>query len=157
LGSERENPGGSHKQCPPSSESDFRHQRPGEDALHDWIKGKLNAESFIGFLERLLKNQDKPVFLIVGGHPVHRSARVRTFIESTEGKHKLFYLPPYSPELNPDEQVQNQLKNHRMGKMILKSLDDMTDKVHSAMRAIQRSPSLIRSLFRHKNCPYAAL
>lgn len=121
------------------------------------VKGKLTAESFIGFLERLLKNQDKPVFLIVDGHPVHRSSRVKTFVESTEGKLKLFYLPPYSPELNPDEQVWNQLKNHRIGKMVLKSLEDMQDKVHSAMRSIQRSPALIRSFFRHKECCYAAI
>lgn len=120
------------------------------------IKGKLKSETFIGFLERLLKNQSKPVFLIVDGHPVHRSSRVKTFVETTEGKLKLFYLPAYSPELNPDEQVWNQLKNHRIGKMVLKSLDDMTDKVHSAMRSIQRSPALIRSFFRHKECCYAA-
>ena len=105
----------------------------------------------------LTKNQDKPIFLIVDGHPVHRSSRVKAFIESTEGKLKLFYLPPYSPELNPDEQVWNLLKNHRIGKMILKSLEDMQDKVHSAMRSIQRSPALIRSFFRHTDCRYAAI
>jgi transposase len=122
------------------------------------VKGKLTAETFIGFLERLLKNQEKkPVFLIVDGHPVHRSSQVKTFVEASEGKLKLFYLPAYSPELNPDEQVWNQLKNHRIGKMVLKSLDDMRDKVHSAMRSIQRSPTLIRSFFRHKDCCYAAI
>ena len=119
------------------------------------IKGKLTSESFINFLERLMKNQDKPIYLIVDGHPVHRSTLVKSFVESTEGKLKLFYLPPYSPELNPDEQVWNQLKNHRIGKMILKSMEDMTEKVHSSMRSIQRSPELIRSFFRHKDCCYA--
>ena len=121
------------------------------------IKGRLTAESFINFLERLMKNHEKPIYLIVDGHPVHRSTRVKTFVESTEGKLKLFYLPPYSPELNPDEQVWNQLKNHRIGKMILKSLEDMTEKVQSSMRSIQRSPALIQSFFRHKDCCYAAI
>jgi transposase len=121
------------------------------------IKGKLTAESFIEFLGRLIKNQEKPIYLIVDGHPVHRSRRVKTFVESTEGKLKLFYLPPYSPELNPDEQVWNQLKNHRIGKMVLKSLEDMTEKVHSSMRSIQRSPALIQNFFRHKDCCYAAI
>ena len=120
------------------------------------VKGKLTAETFIGFLERLLKNQKAPIFLIVDGHPVHRSSKVKTFVEETEGKLKLFYLPGYSPELNPDEQVWNQLKNHRIGKMVLKSLDDMMDKVQSAMRSIQRSSALIQSFFRHKDCRYAA-
>lgn len=120
------------------------------------VKGKMTADRFIEFLERLLKNQSTPVFLIVDGHPVHRSARVRAFVESTEGRLKLFHLPAYSPELNPDEQVWNQLKNHRIGKMFIKSLDDMVEKVGSALRSIQRSPALIRSFFQHRECRYAA-
>lgn len=120
------------------------------------VKGKLNADRFIEFLERLMKNQNVPVFLIVDGHPVHRSAKVRLFVESTEGRLKLFHLPAYSPELNPDEQVWNQLKNHRIGKMFIKSLDDMVEKVNSALRSIQRSSSLIKSFFQHRECRYAA-
>lgn len=120
------------------------------------VKGKLTTDRFIEFLERLLKNQNTPVFLIVDGHPVHRSARVRAFVEATDGRLKLFHLPAYSPELNPDEQVWNQLKNHRIGKMFIKSLDDMVEKVGSALRSIQRSPALIRSFFQHRECRYAA-
>jgi transposase len=120
------------------------------------VKGKMTTDRFIEFLERLLKNQKTPVFLIVDGHPVHRSDRVKTFVDSTDGRLKLFHLPSYSPELNPDEQVWNQLKNHRIGKMFIKSLDDMIEKVGSAMRSIQRSPALIRSFFKHRECCYAA-
>jgi transposase len=120
------------------------------------VKGKLTTDRFIEFLERLLKNQNAPVFLIVDGHPVHRSARVRAFVEATDGRLKLFHLPAYSPELNPDEQVWNQLKNHRIGKMFIKSLDDMVEKIGSALRSIQRSPALIRSFFQHRECRYAA-
>ena len=81
---------------------------------------------------------------------------VKTFVESTEDRLRLFYLPAYSPELNPDEQVWNQLQNHRIGKMFIKSLDDMVKKVASTLRSIQRSPALIRSFFKHKECCYAA-
>ena len=120
------------------------------------IKGQLTAITFINFLERLLKNQTQPVFLIVDGHPVHHSSQVKKFVESTAGRLRLFYLPAYSPELNPDEQVWNQLKNHRIGKMALTTREDMIDKVRSAMRSIQSSRALIRSFFRHKDCCYAA-
>ena len=119
------------------------------------VKGRLTTDRFIEFLERLIKNQENPVFLIVDGHPVHRSTRVRTFVESTQGKLRLFYLPPYSPELNPDEQVWNHLKNHRIGKSVIKSIEDMNKKVMSALRSIQRTPSLIMSFFRHKECRYS--
>ena len=47
-------------------------------------------------------------------------------------------------------------KNHRIGKMFIKSLDDMVEKVGSALRSIQRSPALIRSFFQHRECRYAA-
>lgn len=120
------------------------------------VKDKLTADRFIEFLVRLLKNQSGPAFLIVDGHPVHRSVRVKAFVEATDGKLKLFHLPSYSPELNPDEQVWNQFKNHRIGKMLIKSLDDMTQKVGSALRSIQRTPILIRSFFQHWECRYAA-
>ena len=120
------------------------------------VNGTMTADLFIEFLKRLLKNQNSPVFLIVDGHPVHRSAKVKAFVEATDGRLKLFQLPAYSPELNPDEQVWNQLKNHRIGKMFIKSLDDMVEKVGSAMRSIQRSPSLIMSFFQHRECRYAA-
>jgi transposase len=120
------------------------------------VNGKMTADLFIEFLKRLLKNQNCPVFLIVDGHPVHRSAKVKAFVEATDGRLKLFQLPAYSPELNPDEQVCNQLKNHRIGKMFIKSLDDMIKKVGSAMRSIQRSPALIMSFFQHRECLYAA-
>ena len=85
------------------------------------IKGRLTTDRFINFLERLIKNQEKPVFLIVDGHPEHRSKRVQLFVAATEGKLRLFLLPPYSPELNPDEQVWSHLKHHRLGKMIIRN------------------------------------
>jgi transposase len=72
------------------------------------------AAVFIDFLKRLLFKRKEPVFLIVDGHPVHRSKKVKAFVESTEGKLHLYYLPGYSPELNPDETVWGHVKHHVM-------------------------------------------
>ena len=119
------------------------------------IKGRMTTDRFIEFLQRLIKNQEKPVFLIVDGHPVHRAKRVRTFVEAQEGKLKLFFLPPYSPQLNPDEQVWSHLKHHRLGKMVIKTKDELETKVKSALRSIQKTTSLVMSFFRHKDCRYA--
>ncbi|MDY6845380.1 MAG: IS630 family transposase [Thermodesulfobacteriota bacterium] len=77
------------------------------------INGRLNSDRFIEFLKRLIHNADNPIFLIVDGHPTHRSGKVKRYVESTEGRLLLFYLPPYSPELNPDELVWNYVKKHR--------------------------------------------
>jgi transposase len=74
---------------------------------------------FIYFLKRLIFKWEKPVFLIVDGHPVRKSKKVKAYVESTKGKLKLFYLPSYSPELNPDETVWSYVKHHVVGKKIV--------------------------------------
>jgi len=63
----------------------------------------VNSEVFYEFLARLIANAEAPVFLIVDNHSVHRSVKVREYVSSTKGKLRLFHLPPYSPELNPDD------------------------------------------------------
>ena len=117
--------------------------------------GCLNGDLFIQFLRRLLYGASQPIFLIVDGHPVHKSAKVRKFVASTEGKLRLFYLPAYSPELNPDEQVWNHLKNHTIGKQCMNSLKQLTEAVYSHLRAMQRKPALIRSFFLLATTQYA--
>jgi transposase len=62
--------------------------------------GKMETTLFCEFLKRLLHNAPTKIFLVLDGHPVHRSSRVKKFVGSTEGKLRLYYLPPYSPELN---------------------------------------------------------
>jgi transposase len=119
------------------------------------FKSRLNGDLFIQFLRRLLYGASHPIFLIVDGHPAHRSAKVGKFVASTEGKLRLFYLPTYSPELNPDEQVWNHLKNHAIGKQCINSLKQLTKAVHSHLRSMQRKPALIRSFFLLPTTQYA--
>lgn len=79
--------------------------------------GTMHTEVFIDFLRRLLKDEEEcPIHLVVDGHSVHRSRAVKKFVQATEGKLELHFLPPYSPELNPIEQVWNHAKNHQIGK-----------------------------------------
>ena len=77
-------------------------------------EGNVTADVFIEFLKRLLQGAARPIFLVVDGHPVHRSAKVRKFIEGLDGKLRLFRLPAYSPDLNPDEHVWAHLKSHKI-------------------------------------------
>lgn len=75
------------------------------------FSGKFNAEKCIGCLNSFKKGRARPVILIVDGHPVHKSKKVTEYIESLEGKVQLVFLPPYAPDLNPDELVWNQMRN----------------------------------------------
>ncbi|OYQ09307.1 IS630 family transposase [Ralstonia solanacearum K60] len=120
--------------------------------VHD---GSVNATVFVEFLKRLMIGATKPVFVVVDGHPVHKSKPVRTYVESQQGRLKLFYLPPYSPHLNPDEQVWAHVKRH-VSKRLVQGKNEMKKLALSALRRIQRLPELVKSFFRQPECQYAA-
>ena len=118
------------------------------------VEGRMNAEKFIEFLKRLIHNASRPVFLIVDRHPSHRAKKVLAFVRSTEGRLRLFFLPPYSPDLNPDEHVWSHLKNHGVGKRAIRSREQFRKVVLGHMRSLQRLPDLIRSFFRDPHLRY---
>ena len=119
------------------------------------VKGRVNADVFITFLKRLLQGARKPIFLIVDGHPTHKAAKVRRFLETVAPKLQLFFLPPYSPELNPDEHVWNDLKNNGIGRKVITGPDQMKREVLRHLRSLQKLPDLIRSFFRAPSTAYA--
>jgi transposase len=109
----------------------------------------LNSDVFIEFLKGLLHDESRPVFLIVDQHRAHRSQKVQDFVASTKGRLRIFYLPPYAPELNPDELVWNHVKRHGIGRMTIKGLAEMKDMVIARLRLLQQTPELIRGFFQH--------
>jgi hypothetical protein len=76
---------------------------------------------FVEFLKRLLHHAAQPIFLILDGGRYHHSRLVKDYVCTLSGKLQLFFLPPYSPELNPDEQVWNYLKHHSVAKAGLRN------------------------------------
>ena len=115
----------------------------------------MNAAVFIDFCRRLLHDSPGPVFLIVDGHPVHRSKAVREFADNTNGHLRLFFLPPYSPELNLDEWVWKNVKHDRIGKAGIRSADDLRAKAEKALRRLQRLPGLVCAFFSDPHIQYA--
>ena len=127
-------------------------------ALHFMLTDEnVNSTTFIEFLERLLHDSQQPVYLIVDNHPVHRSAQVQTYVASTAGRLRIFYLPPYSPELNPDEQVWNHVKGHGIGRMLIKGLADLKERVMTRLKLLQSTPEIVRSFFRHPHILYSSM
>lgn len=118
-------------------------------------KGRVTAGVFIEFLRRLLVNASKPVFVIVDRHPTHVAKSVARFVASQAGKLALFFLPPYSPELNPDELVWNDLKAQCTGRKVITSLTQLRQMIMSHMRQLQKLPALVRSFFHAPTTRYA--
>ncbi len=118
------------------------------------FQGKMNSERFIEFLKRLIYRAQKPIFLILDGHPVHKSRKVKEFVASTDGKLRIFILPPYSPNLNPDEWVWNWLKKHKLGKTTITGPDQFKQLATKFMRQLQSLPNIIRGFFGDPNLAY---
>ena len=118
-------------------------------------KGRVTTAVFIEFLKRLLINASASVFVIVDGHPTHRAKSVARFVAAQAGNLALFFLPPYSPELNPDELVWNDLKSHGTGRKLITSLTQLRQMVVSHMRQLQKLPALVRSFFHAPTTRYA--
>lgn len=124
------------------------------------FEGKLDAQQFIEFLKRLVDRAEHPIFLIVDGHPVHKSRAVKTWlkgINSDKDVLRLFFLPPYSPELNPDELVWNHVKNHGIGRAAYSPDKQLRRLAYRRLFSLQRRPAIIRSFFRHPETQYAEL
>jgi transposase len=103
-------------------------------------KGGVNAAVFIEFLRRLMVGAENKIFLIVDRGPAHVAKKTKAFVAGLGGKLRLFYLPPYSPDRNPDELVWKHLKADTVGRASITSLDDFREKVKSSMLSLQCNP-----------------
>lgn len=118
------------------------------------VDGTLDSAKLIDFLRRLLHKAPGPVFVILDGHPVHRSKAVRAFAESTHGALEIHRLPSYSPQLNPDEWVWKNVKHDRVGRKSVSGPDQFTALAVSALRRLQASPAIVRAFFADPDLAY---
>ena len=118
--------------------------------------GGVNSTVFIEFLKRLIVGAESPIFLIVDRGPAHRSKKTKDFVDSLAGKLQLFFLPPYSPDCNPDELVWKHLKADTVGRMAVTGKKDFKQKVFSSMRKLQNNPEKIKSFYQKPSLRYAA-
>jgi transposase len=120
------------------------------------FKQRFTGDVMIEFMRRLVRQSSHKVFLIVDGHPVHRSRKVRQWVESHGDVIQLFRLPGYSPELNPDELLNQDVKSNALGRRRPRGQDEMIGDVRSYLRSTQRQPNAVKNYFREENVTYAA-
>jgi transposase len=119
-------------------------------------EGGVNADVFIEFFRRLMIGSKNSIFLIVDRGPAHVAKKTKAFVASLGGRLRLFYLPPYSPDTNPDELVWKHLKADTVGRASIISFGDFKYKVRSSMLSLQRNPAKIRAFFQKPSLRYAA-
>ena len=117
---------------------------------------KFTARVFIRFLQQLLKGAEKKLYLILDNLRVHHAKVVKEWLKDKHEKIELFFLPSYSPEMNPDEYLNCDLKAKISADKPTRKKGEMKEKLHRHMRSIQRQPERVRSYFQHKKISYAA-
>jgi len=116
----------------------------------------FTAPVMIRFLKRLIRHAGPKVFLIVDGHPVHKSAKVRRWLEANSMSIEMFTLPAYSPDLNPDEYLNQDVKSNALGRRRPHHRHDLISTVRSYLRGTQRQPEIVKRYFHAKPVRYAA-
>lgn len=118
--------------------------------------GGMNAEVLIKFMSRLIKSTDRKVFLILDNLRVHHSRIVKEWLAQNEEQIAVFHLPSYSPDLNPDEYLNCDLKYALSAKPSPRNKETLKKDITSHMRKLQKSPNRIKKYFNHKSINYAA-
>jgi transposase len=116
--------------------------------------GKLNAESFVLFLQDFMKSQTGKIFLVIDGHPAHKAGAVKNYLQSLKGRLELHFLPPYAPDLNPDEFVWSYMKNNGVCKKPLKKNESLQSRIDQDLNEIAGNRKLVRSFFGAKSVVY---
>ena len=119
-------------------------------------QGALNAARFIDFLRRLTKDAGQKIVLIVDNLKVHHAAPVKAWVASHAHEIELCYLPAYAPDHNPDEYLNNDLKQKLRQQPQPRSQDELIKNTRAVLRTIQRSPQRIRAYFKPEPVRYAA-
>ena len=119
------------------------------------FEGSFNVKLFLGFLKRLVKQAKRKVFLIVDGHPVHRAKLVQAWRAEHQEEMEIIYLPGYSPELNPDEMLNQDVKQSALRQRRPKNVTQLKADVRCYLFSTQKCPDVVRSYFEERHVQYA--
>jgi transposase len=120
------------------------------------FKSRFTAPVFLEFLNRLVRQSKRKVFLIVDRHPVHRSKKAKKWLEEQSDRIRLFFLPSYSPELNPDELLNQDVKSNTIRKNRPSQQNELVKNLRSYLRKRQQQPHIVENYFLGKHVRYAA-
>lgn len=120
------------------------------------FRESFKVDVFIKFLRRLIRERTKRVFLIIDQHPVHKSKKTNKWLKQYERQIKVFFLPGYCPELNPDEFLNHDVKSQALSKHRPESQDEMLKCIVNHLRMRQKQPEVVKRFVNKIYAPYAA-
>lgn len=120
------------------------------------FKKGFTAAVFLRFLRRLVKQAQRKIFIVVDRHPVHRSKKVRQWLQKNAARIRLFFLPGYSPQLNPDEMVNQDVKTNAVGRRRAHNRSQLMGHVRRYLECRRANPDLVQRYFHESSVRYAA-
>ncbi len=121
---------------------------PGGRLLFRIEEGYVNAEAFTDFLNKVLKHHpQRKIIVVTDKAPAHTAGKVHDFVEANQKRFALYYLPAYSPELNPDENVWGYLKEQKLKTHQEQTVVGLKKLTFNSMKSIQMQPTLVQSFF----------
>jgi transposase len=120
------------------------------------LDGRFNGEVFQTFLQQMIKYSRKKIYLVIDGHPAHKTKMLNAWLLENETRIEVFFLPPYSPELNPQEYVNQDVKTNIIGKKRPINKDQMRANVEDFMNRRKKDKKQVQKYFHVKHVRYAA-
>lgn len=120
------------------------------------FKERFTADVLIRFCRRLLRLRRRLLFLILDRHPVHLSKKATAWFNANRRRIRVFFLPSYSPELNPDEYLNNDVKENAVGRQRPANQQEMMNTVTAYLQITKRQQTMVRRYFLAKDVQYAA-
>lgn len=117
---------------------------------------RINSEEYIRFLEQLIDGRERPLILVVDRAPFHCSRKVRCFVWHHRRRIRIKYLPTYSPQINPDEHVWEEIKDKGVRRQTIKNKNDLKKRVHAELKSLQQQANRVISFFHLPETRYAA-
>jgi hypothetical protein len=119
-------------------------------------KGTMDGALFTAFLGRLIRSSARKIFLIVDRLRAHEKATVMDWVEAHRDRIELFLMPPHTPEYNPDEYLNNDLKGNVHEAGLPGDKEELRSRVRCFMRRLFSAPEHVMSYFQHPCVQYAA-
>ncbi|MFN5849018.1 MAG: IS630 family transposase [Chitinophagales bacterium] len=124
--------------------------------LQFMIIERFNGVVFIEFLKRMIRMNRKKVFFITDGHPAHKTRMLKEWLEENKDRIEVFFIPPYSPELNAQEYLNQDVKTNIIGKKRPINKAQMRENVESFMKERKKNKKQVQKYFHAKHVRYAA-
>ena len=109
----------------------------------------IDADRLIGFMAGLIRDAGRRVFLILDNLRVHHSKKVLEWVKERPQEIALFYLPAYSPEYNPDEYLNHDLKRTLGTQSMVKDKQELQNHTESFMNSLATDPEHVQAYFNH--------